>query len=134
MEKQLAVKMNKIYDFPDGEAEKYAILAYFKEQQRVQNEIINSAVNEQLAATQNITLSQQIAMGLTDKELEIYKQNLINNRQGNNINVSSESKEAFQHISTTNISMPDGAGSGFTVTDLILCVIAFLLFLILITQ
>lgn len=136
MDKQLAIRMEKVYDFPDGEAEKYAILAYFKEQERVKNDLLNAAVNSQMLAAENITLSQQVAMGLTDKELEAYKQTLISNKYGGedtNINVNQDSQETHQTISNATISM-NGKLRNFTITDFILCIIAFLLFLLLITR
>ncbi len=49
MEKELAVKMEKQYDLPDKTAEKYEILAYFKEQERAANRAINESIGSSVA-------------------------------------------------------------------------------------
>lgn len=139
MDKELAIRMEKLYDFPDGEAEKYAIIAYFKQQEKVKNDLLNAAIDSQMLAAENITLSQQVAMGMTDKELEAYKQMQISDKYGGhdtNVNTNQETTETHKDINDTTVSMVENiiAKSEFTITDLILCIIAFLLFLLLITR
>ena len=62
-QKQLAIRMNKLYDIQDGSAEKYEILAYFKEQEKARQNFLNSAVG--VSDTQQIplSLSQRIEIG-----------------------------------------------------------------------
>lgn len=49
MDKELAVKMEKKYDLPDKTAEKYEILAFFKEQERAANRAINESIGSGVA-------------------------------------------------------------------------------------
>lgn len=51
MAKELEIKMEKVYDFPDGEASKYDILAFFKQQEAVKNKIENAMIEKAQAAT-----------------------------------------------------------------------------------
>lgn len=138
MDKELAVRMEKLYDFKDGEAEKYAVIAYFKQQEKVKNDLLNAAIGSQMIDPEHITLSQQVAMGMTDKELEAYRQIQISNKYGGqdtDVNINHKSKEPHRNIGNKTISMKGGISkSCFTFTNLILCVIAFLLFLLLITR
>ena len=46
MQKDLEIKMEKVYDFPDGETSKYDILAYFKQQEAVKNKLENAMIED----------------------------------------------------------------------------------------
>lgn len=107
MDKQLSFRIDKLYDFKDKEAQKYAVLAYFKEQEKAKNNILNAA------ATQD------------------------NNTPADTPAFSPRRISDIQPAPTRQPDTTPHGGfviKGFTFSDLMLCIIAFLLFLILVTH
>ena len=102
-QKELAIKMEKIYDLPESDTSKYNILAFFREQEAAKNKLENAMI-----ATQS--------------------------------GIIATNKPAAQQSAPTQVSVdcphPKKSylifGREFTVTDLLLCFIAFFLFVLLI--
>lgn len=111
--KELALKMEKVFDFPDKEAEKYEILAYFKEQEKAVNRQINSIIEGSVVApvinglqtgitTDSATPQQTVHTDTRTAHTDIFRQSRVILRDS------------------------------FTITDLLLCIIAFFLFVLII--
>ncbi|MBO5817547.1 MAG: hypothetical protein J6R26_06360 [Paludibacteraceae bacterium] len=102
-QKELAIKMEKIYDLPESDTSKYSILAFFREQEAAKNKLESAMI-----ATQS--------------------------------GIIATNKPAAQQSAPTQVSVncphPQKSylifGHEFTVTDLLLCFIAFFLFILLI--
>lgn len=123
-EKQIAVRMEKVQDFPNSDDAKYAFLAYFKEAEAAKNQLMNTIVDKSVP----LTLSQRVAMGIVgdSEEPEPAKQTKMVKKKKKIEVVKTRKEEAEGRVQSICRS--------FSFTDLILCVIAFLLFLLLITR
>lgn len=112
-QKEFAIKMEKVLDLPKGEAEKYDILAYFKEQEAIKTKVENAMI-EQIQTVS--ALSQETP----------------------NRAVISNIAATPQAPTQVSVTCPHPNKSFliwdhyFTVTDLLLCFIAFFLFVLLI--
>lgn len=122
----LSFRIEKKYDIADNSAEKYDILAYFKEQERAKNAILNAAVGGLLAddTPKPLSLSQQVAMGITNPAPETPAAVINNTIQQGKQKATQIRQQAVRIMHKYD----------FSTTDLLLCIIAFLLFLILITR
>lgn len=105
--KELSLRMEKVFDFPDKEAEKYEILAYFKEQEEAKNRQINSIIERGVTAPV-VSGSQQTGFSTSNATQQITQDG----------NPRSQSRIILRH--------------SFSVTDFLLCIIAFFLFVLLI--
>lgn len=83
MAKQLDIKMEKVYDFPDGIAEKYDILAYFKEQESIKNKVQNQMI-EKAQGTPHKCAPAQVSVNcphpttkVTTREIDMSVTNLL---------------------------------------------------------
>ena len=118
--KELALKMEKVFDFPDKEAEKYEILAYFKEQEKAVNRQINSIIKESVAAP--------VVNGLqtrTTIDSATPQQTVHTNTRTAHTDTRTAHTDIFRQ---SRLILRDS----FTITDLLLCIIAFFLFVLII--
>lgn len=111
--KELAFRMEKVFDFPDKEAEKYEILAYFKEQEKAVNRQINSIIEGTV-----------VAPTITGSHAEPTINSVIPQQ-------TVRTDPRIVHTDTPRQSRVILCDS-FTVTDFILCIIVFFLFVLII--
>lgn len=142
MGKQLAVKMDKLYDLRDGSAEKYRLLAYFKEEEAVKNTLLQAATAKVLGTVAKdvaagnaaapeaeqapMSLSQQVALGI----IEPAQTNVTNVSNDNRRTFTKEVQQTIKNIRVEGAKMIQE--HDFTVTDLLLSIIAFFLFILII--
>lgn len=100
-QKELAIKMEKIYDLPESDTSKYSILAFFREQEAAKNKLESAMI-----ATQSGIIDKPAAQQSAPTQVSV------------NCPHPQKSYLIFEHE--------------FTVTDLLLCFIAFFLFILLI--
>ncbi len=130
MNKQLVISMEKDHDFADGEAARYNILAHFKEMEAEKNRILNAAVEKatgtpEKASEAPMTLSQQVALGI----LRPAPANVTNTTNDNRQSFTKEVTQTVRNIRVEGARVAQE--HGFTVTDLLLSIIAFFLFILL---
>lgn len=137
MSKQLAVKMEKVYDLRDGSAEKYRILAYLKEEEAIKQKLLQAATDQILGTvTKNaeapeqeqvpMSLSQQVTLGITSPQ----PANVTNVSNDNRRTFTKEIQQTIKNISVEGKRVIQN--HDFTVTDLLLSIIAFFLFILII--
>lgn len=105
--KELALRMEKVFDFPDKEAEKYEILAYFKEKEEAKNRQINSMI-EGAIATPIASGSSQTGSSAS--------------------NITQQATQVDNSRNQSRIILR----RSFSTTDLLLSIIAFFLFVLII--
>ena len=147
--KELAVSMEKDHDFADGEATRYNILAYFKEQEAEKNRILNAAVEKAIGspakvagsptaasstastvAEKPMTLSEQVTLGILNPAPSAPV--ATENTNTNNKSIKKEIKQTVENIRAEGSRII--REHEFCVTDLLLCFIAFLLFVLIIIR
>lgn len=108
-QKELAIRMEKAYDLPKSDASKYDILAYFREQEAAKNQLENAMIER--------TLSQTMPSG-----------SVVTNNTTLQQAAPAQVSVDCPHPKKSYLIL----GHEFTVTDLLLCFIAFFLFVLLI--
>lgn len=113
-QKELTIRMEKMYDLPKSDASKYEILAFFREKEAAKNQLENAMIEQ---TQTRLALSQTTPNGA-----------VVNNKPIVQQSVPTQVSINCPHPNKSYLIF----GHNFTVTDLLLCFIAFFLFVLLI--